>query len=55
MKTNAGVSKLTPAKVVKVPAHPGVPVDAGHYAALCVVADLHEVLFSAMRLKFAES
>ena len=38
---------LTPAIVSKVP--------AGHHAALGVGADLHEVLFSAMQLKLAES
>ena len=54
MKISAGVSKLTPAKVVKVPAHPGVPVHAGQNAALRVGADLHEVLLSAMGLELAE-
>ena len=54
MKISAGVSKLTPAKVVKVPAHPGVPVDAGHHAALGVGADLHEVLLSAVGLELTE-
>ena len=48
MKAGTGVSKLTPAKVFKVPAHLGVPVDAGQHAALHLGADLHEVLISAM-------
>ena len=49
-----GVLKLTPAKVVEVPAYPGMPVLAGHHAALHVGADLHEVLLSARRLELAE-
>ena len=55
MKICTGVFKLTPAKIIEVPAHPGVPEQAGRHAALVVVADLHEVLLSAMRLKFAEA
>ena len=54
MKICAGVIKLTPAKVVEVPAHPGVPVQAGHHAALSVGADLHEVLLSAVGLEPTE-
>ena len=47
--------KLAPAKVVELPAWPGVPVQAGHHAALGVGADLHKVLLSAVGLVLAES
>jgi hypothetical protein len=48
------VLELAPAKVVEVPAGPGVPVHAGHHDAVRVGADLHEVLRSAMRLELAK-
>ena len=48
VEIGTGVLELAPAKVVEVPAGPGMPVHAGHHAALCVSADLHVVLLSTM-------
>jgi hypothetical protein len=54
VEIGTGVLELAPTKVVEVPAGPGVPVHAGHHAALHVGADLDDVLLSAMGLELAK-